>query len=116
MSSQEKCIEKIILIVLLLIIVISETIAQYCIKRCRLTKNWKLMIIAIFLYIMVCICLYYTYNYKSMGMVHALWSCLGIVTVITVGIIFFHEKITKYDILGLLFILFGFILIFVADH
>ena len=67
-------------------------------------------------YVVICLMLVKSYAYQDMGKINLIWSGLSSVTIIMVGIVFFHEKITKYDILGSLFMFIGFYFIFLKGH
>ena len=114
-SKNDKLIEKVILIVVLLFIVISESTAQYCIKKCKTTHKMYFLLLAILMYGLVCLGLYKAYDYKTMGIANLMWSCLSIVSIALVGIIYFHEKITFYDLLGVVFVFIGFFLIYMKE-
>lgn len=116
MNLQEHFTSKALLILILFFIVLNESLAQYCIKTCKVTKNHFYLLLGIMLYAFVSIGLYFIYDYKAMGIVQIMWSCLSIFSILMIGFIFFHEKITFYDILGIMFIFIGIILIYVKGH
>lgn len=111
----DKLIEKVVLIVVLLFIVLSESTAQFCIKKCKTTQKWYFLGLAVIMYGFVCLGLYKVYDYKTMGIVNLMWSCMSIVAIALVGIIYFHEKITFYDLLGVVFVFVGFFLIYMKE-
>lgn len=108
--------EKIIIVGLLLLIVGSEAMAQYCLKRCKLTQKWHFYLLAVLCYALVCFGLYNMYGYKTMGIVNLLWSCMSIIAIILIGVIFFHEAVTIYDMIGVAFVFIGFGFIFIKGH
>ncbi len=58
-----------------------------------------------------------SYKYKGMGIVNVLWSGISVLTVISTGIIFFNEKITKLDWIGIIFIILGiFFILYEGSH
>lgn len=105
-----------IITLLLLFIVICEAIAQCCIKKCKLTQKIEFYILGVFFYSMVCLGLYKMYSYKNMGIVNLLWSCMSIICVIIFGMVIFHEKITIYDIIGIILVFIGLFFVFIKDH
>lgn len=105
-----------IMVGLILFIVASEAIAQACIKKCKMTQKWHFYLLAVFFYGLVCAGLYNMYSYKSMGIANLLWSCLSIITMLTVGVLFFHEHVNKYDIIGIILIFSGLSLVFIKGH
>lgn len=114
-TKNDKFMEKLILIIVLLFIVASESTAQYCIKKCKTTQKWYFLLLAVLMYGFVCLGLYKAYDYKTMGIANLMWSCMSIVAIALIGIIYFHEKITFYDLLGVVFVFIGFILIYMKE-
>ena len=100
----------------LVFIVLSEAVAQYCIRRCKEEQKYHLFILGIFFYAFVCAGLYVMYGFRQMGIVNLIWSCMSILTIMSIGIIFFHEQINIYDILGMALVFCGLVLIFIKGH
>jgi multidrug transporter EmrE-like cation transporter len=48
-----------------------------------------------------------TYRYKNMGIVNVLWSGISILVVVSAGMIFFDEKITPLDQIGIVLVIIG---------
>lgn len=100
----------------LIFIVLSEAIAQYCIRRCKEEQKYHLFILGIFFYAFVCVGLYIMYGFRQMGIVNLIWSCMSILTIMSIGVVFFHEQINIYDILGMVLVFCGLVLIFIKGH
>jgi len=105
-----------LIIAILVFIVIAEGSAQYCVKKCKVHQKLHFFLLAVFFYSLVCFGLYNMYSFREMGMVNLMWSCLSIVNIITIGVIFFHESLTRWDILGVIFVFIGFGLVFLKGH
>ena len=114
--NREELVRNAILVGILLFIVSSEACAQYFLKKCKTTQRWHFFMIAVFFYSLVCLGLYNMYGYREMGVVNLMWSCLSIITIILVGVTFFHESINWYDIIGVIFVFIGFGFIFLYGH
>lgn len=112
----EVLVRNAILIGILLFIVGTESCAQYFLKKCKTTQRWHFFLIAVFFYALVCLGLYNMYDYKDMGVVNLMWSCLSIISIIMIGVIFFHEEINWFDIMGIVFVFIGFGFIFLYGH
>ena len=113
------CIDKMpssSLVGLIALIILLETVAQYHIKKSKLSNNIYLIFIAVILYATICLLLRMCYSYTSMGMTNFIWSVMSIVTVMVVGYFFFNETITHNDAIGIVFCMIGLYLIFVVDH
>ena len=105
-------------IFLILLIVIFENFAQYNIKKHNIENNYIYVFLAIASYSIVCLLLGKCYTIKGagMGITNFVWSILSIVSLITLGVIVFHETITFYDIFGIILCIFGLYFIFLKDH
>ena len=112
----EKHVETTWMVTILLFIVASEALAQTCIKKCKVTQKWHFFLLAVLFYSLVCVGLYTMYGYKTMGIVNLIWSCLSILSILTVGVVFFHEEINRYDIAGIILVFLGLGLVFVKGH
>ncbi len=102
--------ETISLLTLVLFISISECLGQSCLKKFHinpLPENNYLYYLAVAFYSLVCLLLLLSYKYKSMGIVNVLWSGISVLVILSTGAIFFHEKITTLDKLGVICILLG---------
>ena len=108
--------ESMILIYIILAIVFFEAIAQFCVKKSKANGNNGYLCISVFAYFIVCLLLLRSYSYKTMGVVNLVWSCLSIITIMFIGIVFYHEKLTQYDLIGLAFVLTGLYFVFMKDH
>ena len=108
--------EGILLLYIIVAIVFFEAVAQLCVKKSKLNGDSKYLCISVFAYFIICLLLLRAYSYKTMGIVNLVWSCLSIITIILIGIIFYHEKITKFDIVGIVFIFIGLYFVFMKDH
>ena len=101
---------------LLVFIVASEAVAQYCIRRCKEEQKYHLFLLGVFFYAFVCMGLYFMYGFRQMGVVNLIWSCMSILTIMMVGIIFFHEQVNVYDLIGMILVFTGLVLIFIKGH
>ena len=101
---------------LLLFIVLSEAVAQYCIRRCKEEQKMHLFILGVFFYSFVCLGLYIMYDFRQMGFVNLLWSCMSIITIMIVGTVFFHEHLNIYDLIGIGLVFIGLAFIFIKGH
>lgn len=101
---------------LIVFIVFFEGVAQFHIKKSRLTKNSIYILISIFAYSIVCLLLKKCYEFNGIGITNLAWSVISIITMISIGVIMFNEKITLYDIIGVILCLSGMYLIFIYGH
>lgn len=100
-------------VLLLIIISISlcELMGQCCLKYFNVNQNKPFYYgLAILFYAMVCFLLIKSYKYKDMGIINVLWSGISILVIMSGSIIFFGEKITTMDKIGVVFIIIGIIL------
>ena len=97
---------------LILLITISEAIAQYCLRcardkvvneHCNLQSCFYLIFFGIISYCMVALLLFKVYSYESLGLTNLIWSCTSIVVAFIVGKILFQEEITKSSLFAIIF-------------
>jgi multidrug transporter EmrE-like cation transporter len=48
-----------------------------------------------------------SYKYKGMGLINVLWSGLSVLVILSTGMLFFGEDITRMDMIGAAMILAG---------
>lgn len=101
---------------LIFTIVFFEAIAQYHIKKSKIDNKYVHLSIAVFSYSVVCLLLDKCYDFNGVGITNFVWSVLSIISMLIVGYVLFNEKITKFDIAGIILSIFGLYLIFVYDH
>ena len=104
------------ILALISLIVITESTAQYHIKKSKATNNWRYLLVAVFCYMIICGLLHKCYDYDDMGMTNLIWSVLSIVTIMIVGHLAFKEEINKFDIIGMLCCVIGLYFIFIYGH
>jgi multidrug transporter EmrE-like cation transporter len=103
-------------LLLVCVIVLFESIAQYHIKQSKINNNMLYILIAIASYSIICLLLHKCYDFMGMGITNFVWSVVSIVSILLIGTIIFDEKLTKYDILGVLLAVSGLYLIFIKGH
>lgn len=105
-------------ILLIILIVIFESFAQYNIKKNNIENKFSYVFLAIASYSIICVLLGKCYSLKGagMGITNFIWSILSIVSLIIVGVIVFNETITFYDIFGIILCILGLYFIFLKDH
>jgi multidrug transporter EmrE-like cation transporter len=105
-------INSLYLVLVVLGIVIAECIGQSCLKTLfNNPDKTHLYFAGVLSYSVVCYLLIQSYRYKSMGLVNVLWSGLSVLAVLAAGALFFHEKITTMDMIGVALILTGIVFI-----
>jgi multidrug transporter EmrE-like cation transporter len=108
--------DKIILSIFIVLIVISEAIAQNYIKKSSINGDLKYLIISIFFYFWICVMLYQLYGRNNMGSTFAIWSITSSITIYLLGFLLYDELLTRNDIIGFALCVLGLYLIFIADH
>jgi multidrug transporter EmrE-like cation transporter len=89
------------LLLLVLAIAISECLGQSCLKTYhRSPEKTHLYIAGVLFYTVVCALLVMSYKYKGMGLINIIWSGLSVLLILTTGILFFDESITRMDMIG----------------
>lgn len=108
--------DKILLSVFIILIVISEAIAQNYIKKSSLNGNLNYLLISIFFYFWICVMLYQLYGRNNMGSTFAIWSVTSTISIYLLGFLLYDELLTSNDIIGFGLCTLGLYLIFIADH
>lgn len=101
---------------LIALIVLFESLAQYHIKKSKINRSLLLLFIAIMSYSVVCLLLRKCYDFNGVGITNFVWSIVSIISMLTIGYVFFDEDITKYDLIGMFLSVSGLYLIFVYGH
>jgi multidrug transporter EmrE-like cation transporter len=96
------------LLLLVLAISISECLGQSCLKTYHKSpEKTHLYIAGVLFYTIVCALLVMSYKYKGMGLVNVLWSGLSVLVILSTGMLFFGEDITRMDMIGAAMIVAG---------
>uniref|UniRef100_A0A6C0HGF8 EamA domain-containing protein n=1 Tax=viral metagenome TaxID=1070528 RepID=A0A6C0HGF8_9ZZZZ len=103
-------------ILLIAVIVIFESIAQYHISESKRRNSILFFLLAIASYSVVCLLLHKCYDFGGMAMTNFTWYTLSIVSIVLIGFLGFDESITRYDLIGLVMTIGGLYLIFVKGH
>ncbi len=99
---------RLLLLALILLIAIAECIGQSCLRSFyNNPSRTDLVLLGVFFYSIVCALLVISYRYKGMGLVNVMWSGLSVLVIVSTGMIFFNEKITRLDWLGISLIIAG---------
>jgi len=108
--------EKLFLSVFIILIVISESIAQNYIKKGSIKGDIKYLIVSVFFYSWICIMLFKLYGRNNMGPTFAIWSVTSSISIYLLGFLMYGEMLTINDIIGFILCGIGLYLIFIADH
>ena len=95
------------LVIIIASIVLSETVAQYYIKKYQEIPSKYYYLMGLGLYGMVVYLLNKSYEHTTMGTVKILWAGLSCLTVLLVGRFFFGEKVEANEWIGMSLILLG---------
>jgi len=97
-------------IILILMIVLSESIGQYFIKKYNQIPKPIYYIYGVFFYLIVIFILSKIYSNSTLGIVQLLWSGLSVLSVLIIGHFVFGEEITSNEWIGIILILSGVII------
>lgn len=108
----------VVLIGIIVAISVLECFGQSCLLSFQKNPSkWVLFLGGVVFYSIVCLLLVLSYQYKGLGLINVLWSGISVLVIVSVGMIFFHEKITKMDWMGVLLVLVGIAMItWEGDH
>ncbi|HEX2938001.1 MAG TPA: EamA family transporter [Ruminiclostridium sp.] len=94
---------------------LASSLGQYVWKVAGMNNNLFLMLCGFALYGLGAVCMITAFRYGSFSVLHPMQS-LGYVFAIFIGLFLLNEAITPQKTIGLLFILFGVIMIGVGDE
>ena len=97
-------------IILILMIVLSESIGQYFIKKYNQIPKPIYYIYGIFFYLIVIFILSKVYSNSPLGIVQLLWSGLSVLSVLIIGHFIFGEEITSNEWIGIILIISGIVI------
>jgi len=103
-------------ILLITVIVIFESIAQYHISESKRRNSIIFFLLAIASYSVVCLLLHKCYDFGGMAMTNFTWYTISILSIVIIGFLGYNENITRDDIAGLILAIGGLYLIFVKGH
>ena len=95
------------LVVIIVAIVLSETLAQYYIKQYHEIPSKYYYIMGLGFYASVAYFLNKSYDHTTMGQTQVIWSGLSCISVLMVGRYFFGEKVDANEWIGMSLILLG---------
>ena len=93
--------DKHILIPVILCVVLFESIAQFHIKKGRDLENMLYIGVGLVSYCTVGMLLFYCYKFEGIGSINLIWSVLSLISVTTIGYMFYDEDINIYDLFGI---------------
>ena len=100
--------QKYLLLSLIILIALAECIGQSCLRSFyNDPSKTGLVLLGVVFYSIVCVLLVMSYKYKGMGLVNVLWSGLSVLVIVSTGMLFFNEKVTRLDWLGIALIIAG---------
>ncbi len=110
--------QRYLLLALIILIAIAECVGQSCLRSFYNNPNRiGLVLLGILFYSIVCVLLVMSYKYKGMGLVNVLWSGLSVLVIVSTGMLFFNEKITRLDWLGIALIIGGMVaVLYEGEH
>ncbi len=97
--------------VYVIIITLSDAIAQSVIQYSYNNNNNKITYLSLFFYAIAAYFLFKSYKYNKIGIVNVYCGSAGILLILLIGRIFFNEKISHNEYIGIFLILIGIYLI-----
>jgi small multidrug resistance pump len=93
-------------------VAIFEALGQSSMAMARRSIDKKIMyaMLGMICYCFVAYGLYVSYQWKGVGMVNAMWSSLSIIVMITIGHVFFKERLDAYEWIGVLLMIVGIVI------
>jgi multidrug transporter EmrE-like cation transporter len=102
------------LLLTILLIVVMETAAMTCFKKC-LHHSHIWFLVGVALYAVVGMLLVYSYSFRGLGMVNAIWSAISVIATTAVGVLYFKETLHMHDYVAIAFIAAGVVILKVTN-
>ena len=99
------------IMLLVIIAAFADLMALSAIKEYSRTKKYEFFIIAVLMYIFICLLMAYIFTLREMAVINSLWNAFSVILVLIAGYIFFKEKVTVNEIIGIILIIIATILI-----
>jgi len=103
-------------VIIIFLIILSEAIAQSCLKKYNSGSNITFLLLACVFYLTVILLLCKSYNYEGMYQVNLYWSIGSIIIILLADVLIFHAELKKEDIFGVILCLTGLYFIYGYNH
>lgn len=105
--------QHLVLLLLLLIMVITESCALYLLRLRGGIRNiiFASVIFALIVVPILSVCI----KYEDMGMTNFIWNILSTIIMFGIGFLFFHETLTNKQKLGIGVSLIGLLILYIPD-
>jgi multidrug transporter EmrE-like cation transporter len=100
-------IEFLYIIALVLIIVLVECLAQYCLKKYSQNNLIFWYVLGVLTYGIIAYLLVLSYNFEKLAIINIMWGALSAFILTLMAYFFYNETLTYTQILGIIVILFG---------
>lgn len=97
--------------ILLLLLCFTETLSATSMKYATKKNNNYYFFISILGYVLVGIILYHSLKLGKLSITYAIWNSVTIILTSLIAILFFKEKLNKYNIIGIILAILSVILI-----
>jgi small multidrug resistance pump len=94
-------------ILFVLLIVIVENMAQFCLKEYQKCNALYWYILGVVFYAAIAFLLVISFRYEKMAIVNIMWGGLSALILTLVAYYFYGEELTRFQILGIVIILIG---------
>ena len=95
------------LVLFVLVIVIVENMAQFCLKKYQSCNALYWYILGVVFYAAIAFLLVMSFRYEKMAIVNIMWGGLSALILTLVAYFFYGEELTYIQILGIVIILIG---------
>lgn len=95
------------LVMFVLVIVIVENMAQFCLKEYQKCNALYWYLMGVVLYGAIAFLLVLSFKYEKMAIVNIMWGGLSALILTLVAYYFYGEELSKLQILGIVIILIG---------
>jgi multidrug transporter EmrE-like cation transporter len=99
------------LILLVLLIVLFDCVAQFCLKKYAKHSTLHWFLIGALIYGGIAFLLALTFNHQKLALVHVTWGGLSAIVLSIMAYFMFQERLSKIQIAGIVIILIGLLML-----
>lgn len=95
------------IIILVILLTSIESFSQYNLKLFNKSNNIQYFLLGTLGFVIISFMLSYLFGFEKMGIVNNLWNVCSSIFIVIVGYLFFKEKLSTIQIIGIIFGVFG---------
>ena len=91
------------ILIFVILLTLIEACSQYNLKLFNKSNNMQYFVIGAIGYVIISAIISYLFGFEKMGIVNNLWNVCSSIFIVIVGYLFFSEKLSTVQIIGVVF-------------